>query len=163
MKRSNGRFLTTHMGGLSRPDDLTAMLTAKDAGQPYDKDALAKRVKGAVAEVVKLQIDNGIDIVNDGELSKFSWAAYFADRLDGLDRKPGQARAPITARESLVFPGWFKVAGAGGFSGVQRLAAFQRGEQPVLNAVGARRAYAVGPLKFIGQKDVQEEIGRAHV
>ena len=117
MKRSNGRFLTTHMGGLSRPADLTTMLTAKDAGQPYDADALAKRVTGAVAEVVKLQAENGIDIVNDGELSKFSWAAYFADRLDGLERKPGQARAPITAREALVFPDWFKIAGAGGFSG----------------------------------------------
>jgi 5-methyltetrahydropteroyltriglutamate--homocysteine methyltransferase len=113
MKRSSSRFLTSHMGGLPRSPDLTAMLTAKDAGQPYDKDALAERVKGAVSEVVRLQVENGIDIVNDGELSKFSWAAYFADRLDGLERKPGQARAPITAREQLVFPEWFKVAGPG--------------------------------------------------
>jgi len=158
VKRSNGRFLTTHMGGLSRPGDLSAMLTAKDAGRPYDRDALAKRVTSAVAEVVKLQVDNGIDIINDGELSKFSWAAYFAGRLAGLERKPGQARAPITAREALVFPGWFKVAGAGGFSGVQRLAAYQRGETPVVTAVGARRAYAVGPLKYVGQKEVQDDI-----
>ena len=149
MKRSNGRFLTTHMGGLSRPDDLGAMLTARDAGQPYDKDALAKRVKSAVAEVVKLQVDNGIDIVNDGELSKFSWAAYFSDRLDGIERKPGTPRIPITARDMRVFPDWFAVAGSGGFSGVQRLAAYMRGETPVA-AIGARRAYVVGPLKYRG-------------
>src|SRR3954449_6014130 len=72
MKRSTNRFLTTHMGSLARPDGLSAMLTAKDAGEPYDADALAKRVASAVAEVVKQQADNGIDIVNDGEFSKFS-------------------------------------------------------------------------------------------
>src|SRR5215213_9588618 len=69
MKRSTTRFLTTHMGSLARPDDLSAMLTAKDAGEPYDADALAKRVTSAVAEVVKQQAANGIDIVNDGEFS----------------------------------------------------------------------------------------------
>src|SRR6476661_6070779 len=63
MKRSTSRFLTTHMGSLARPDDLSAMLTAKDAGEPYDAGALSRRVTEAVAEVVKQQADNGIDIV----------------------------------------------------------------------------------------------------
>jgi 5-methyltetrahydropteroyltriglutamate--homocysteine methyltransferase len=157
MKRSNGRFLTTHMGGLPRPDDLGAMLTARDAGEPYDKDALSKRVKSAVADVVKLQVENGIDIVNDGELSKFSWAAYFSDRLDGIERKAGTPRNPITARDMRLFPDWFGIAGSQGFSGVQRLAAYLRGETPVA-AIGSRRAHVVGPLRYKGAADTQVDI-----
>jgi 5-methyltetrahydropteroyltriglutamate--homocysteine methyltransferase len=145
------------MGGLPRPDDLAAMLTARDAGEPYDKDALARRVKSAVAEVVKLQAENGIDIVNDGELSKFSWAAYFSDRLDGIERKAGSPRAPITARDIRVFPDWFDIAGPMGFSGVQRLAAYRRGETPV-QALGSRRAHVVGPLSYRGAADTQTDI-----
>jgi 5-methyltetrahydropteroyltriglutamate--homocysteine methyltransferase len=157
MKRSNGRFLTTHMGGLPRPDDLGAMLTTRDAGESYDKDALANRVKSAVADVVKLQVENGIDIVNDGELSKFSWAAYFSDRLDGIERKAGTPRNPITARDMRLFPDWFGIAGSQGFSGVQRLAAYLRGETPV-TAIGSRRAHVVGPLRYKGAVDTQIDI-----
>src|SRR2546423_15561796 len=100
MKRSNDRFLTTHMGSLARPDDLAAMLTAKDAGQPYDAGALAARVKSAVADVVREQAANGIDICNDGEFSKFSWGAYFGDRMAGIERKAIVPNVvPISARD----------------------------------------------------------------
>jgi 5-methyltetrahydropteroyltriglutamate--homocysteine methyltransferase len=157
VKRSEGRFLTTHMGGLPRPADLSKMLTAKDAGEPYDKAALAERIKEAVAEVVKLQAENGIDIVNDGELSKFSWAAYFSDRLDGIERKPGSPRAPITARDMRVFQDWFDVTGSTGFSGVHRLAAYMRGDSPP-TALGARRAHVVAPIKYRGLEDTLTDI-----
>ncbi len=157
MKTSTDRFLTTHMGSLARPDDLMAMLTAKDAGQPYDADALKGRIKTAVAEVVREQADNGIDIVNDGEFSKFSWAAYFADRLGGIERRSGAANRAITDREARVFPEWFRITGAVGYSGVLRLAAAMRGESAPA-AVGARRAFVVGPLKYIGQQQVNEDI-----
>jgi len=157
VKRSNGRFLTTHMGGLPRPADLSAMLVARDAGEAYDKAALASRVKSTVAEVVKLQVDNGIDIVNDGELSKFSWAAYFSDRLEGIERKPGTPRNPITARDMRLFKDWFDVTGGVGFSGVQRLAAMQRGEN-IVPATGSRRAHVVGPLRYRGQAETQTDI-----
>jgi 5-methyltetrahydropteroyltriglutamate--homocysteine methyltransferase len=57
---------------------------AKEEGVPVDPQALALRVRAAVAEVVKKQADAGIDLINDGEMSKPSYATYIKDRLDGF-------------------------------------------------------------------------------
>ena len=50
MQRSLDRILTTHVGSLPRPDDLYAMIAAKQEGGKIDEVALAARVKSAVAE-----------------------------------------------------------------------------------------------------------------
>jgi len=84
MRRSTERFLTTHTGSLPRPDDLVHMMYAKEEGVPVEPAALAARVRGAVAEVVAKQVDAGIDLVNDGEMSKPSYATYVKDRLAGF-------------------------------------------------------------------------------
>ena len=84
MNRSTERFLTTHTGSLPRPDDLIRMMYAKEEGVPVDKAALAARIRSAVAEVVKKQADAGVDLINDGELSKPSYATYIKDRLGGF-------------------------------------------------------------------------------
>jgi len=84
MLRSTDRFLTTHTGSLPRPDDLIRMMYAKEEGVPVEPAALAARVSSAVAEVVQKQTAAGIDIVNDGELSKPSYATYVKDRLAGF-------------------------------------------------------------------------------
>ncbi|MSQ73650.1 MAG: epoxyalkane--coenzyme M transferase [Betaproteobacteria bacterium] len=84
MKRSSERFLTTHAGSLPRPDDLIRMMYAKEEGVPIDRAALAARIAAAVGEVVRKQAAAGVDIVNDGELSKPSYATYVKDRLNGF-------------------------------------------------------------------------------
>src|SRR4249919_1957068 len=84
MPRSTERFLTTHTGSLPRPADLIRMMYAKEEGVPVDRAALVARVQDAVTEVVKKQADAGIDIVNDGEMSKPSYATYVKDRLAGF-------------------------------------------------------------------------------
>ncbi len=84
MKRSTDRFLTTHTGSLPRPDDLIRMMFAKEEGVPVDAGKLAARIKSAVAEVVTKQVEAGIDLVNDGEMSKPSYATYIKDRLGGF-------------------------------------------------------------------------------
>jgi 5-methyltetrahydropteroyltriglutamate--homocysteine methyltransferase len=84
MHRSRDRFLTTHTGSLPRPEDLIRMMYAKEEGVPVDPEALAARVKAAVSELVKKQADSGIDLINDGEMSKPSYATYIKDRLDGF-------------------------------------------------------------------------------
>jgi 5-methyltetrahydropteroyltriglutamate--homocysteine methyltransferase len=84
MKRSTERFLTTHTGSLPRPDDLIRMMYAKEEGVPVDRAALDARVRAAVAEVVTKQTEAGIDLVNDGEMSKPSYATYIKDRLNGF-------------------------------------------------------------------------------
>src|SRR6266849_7196079 len=84
MHRSTERFLTTHTGSLPRPQDLVRIMYAKEEGVPVDGAALAARVRAAVTDVVRKQTDIGIDIVNDGEMSKPSYATYIKDRLDGF-------------------------------------------------------------------------------
>jgi len=84
MQRSIDRFLTTHTGSLPRPDDLVRMIYAKEEGVPVEREALAARIRAAVAEVVRKQADAGIDLVNDGEMSKPSYATYIKDRLAGF-------------------------------------------------------------------------------
>ena len=84
MLRSTDRFLTTHTGSLPRPDDLVAMMFAKEEGVPVDAAALDARVKSAIDETVQREVKAGIDIVNDGEMSKPSYATYVKDRLSGF-------------------------------------------------------------------------------
>ena len=84
MIRSTERILTTHVGSLPRPDDLIRTMFAKEEGIPIDNVALAKRISSAVAETVRKQIDAGVDIVSDGEVSKPSYATYVKDRLAGF-------------------------------------------------------------------------------
>ena len=84
MIRSTDRFLTTHTGSLPRPDDLVRMMYAKEEGVPVEPAALAARIRAAVVEVVGKQVAAGVDLVNDGELSKPSYATYVKDRLDGF-------------------------------------------------------------------------------
>jgi 5-methyltetrahydropteroyltriglutamate--homocysteine methyltransferase len=84
MKRSTDRFLTTHTGSLPRPEDLIRMMYAKEEGVPVDAAALSQRVAAAVDEVVRKQAAAGVDVINDGEMSKPSYATYIKDRLRGF-------------------------------------------------------------------------------
>jgi 5-methyltetrahydropteroyltriglutamate--homocysteine methyltransferase len=84
MQRSTDRFLTTHTGSLPRPDDLVRMMYAKEEGVPVDGPALAARIRAAVEDIVAKQREAGVDIVNDGEMSKPSYATYIKDRLNGF-------------------------------------------------------------------------------
>jgi 5-methyltetrahydropteroyltriglutamate--homocysteine methyltransferase len=100
MKRSTERFLTTHTGSLPRPDDLVRAMFAKEEGVPVDPAALKARIRSAVAAVVEKQIEAGIDIVNDGEMSKPSYATYIKDRLHGFG---GESR-PLIYQDLVGFP-----------------------------------------------------------
>ena len=84
MQRSTERFLTTHTGSLPRPDDLVRAMFAREEGVPVDPEALSQRIASAVAEVVQKQVAAGVDIVDDGEMSKPSYATYIKDRLAGF-------------------------------------------------------------------------------
>jgi len=84
MQRSTDRFLTTHTGSLPRPAALVRAMYAKEEGVPVDAGALDALVASAVADVVRRQAQAGIDIVDDGEMSKPSYATYIKDRLSGF-------------------------------------------------------------------------------
>ena len=93
MKTSTERILTTHVGSLPRPDNLIALLRKKDQGDPYDQLAFDQCVLAAVDEVVARQVAAKIDLVNDGEMSKISYATYLKDRLNGFNGTAQENRA----------------------------------------------------------------------
>jgi len=84
MKRSTRRILTTHTGSLPRPQDLLAIMTAKEAGEPYDRDVLDASVRSAVSAIVGRQAEAGVDVINDGEMSKPGYSNYIKDRMTGF-------------------------------------------------------------------------------
>ncbi|MEI9889866.1 MAG: cobalamin-independent methionine synthase II family protein [Caulobacteraceae bacterium] len=84
MSYGQGRFLTTHIGSLPRPEDLMELMFAREDGLPLVTAAIDARVKTAVQEVVDKQVAAGVAIVNDGEMSKPSYATYIKDRLNGF-------------------------------------------------------------------------------
>jgi 5-methyltetrahydropteroyltriglutamate--homocysteine methyltransferase len=84
MQRSTDFFLTSHVGSLPREKDLMHMMWAKEDGVPVDAKAMSESVHQAVIDIVKKQKAAGISIVNDGEVSKPSYATYIKDRLNGF-------------------------------------------------------------------------------
>src|SRR5262245_13339092 len=99
MKRSVERFLTTHTGSLPRPDDLVRTMFAREEGVPVDRAALAARIRAGVADIVRRQTELGLDVVNDGELSKPSYATYVKDRLHGF----GGESLPLSYQDLAEF------------------------------------------------------------
>ncbi len=95
------RILTTHTGSLPRPDDLIRMMWALADGIPVDARVLEERVAAAVGQAVERQLAAGIGIVNDGEMSKPSYATYVKDRLSGFD---GESIANYHFADLVDFP-----------------------------------------------------------
>src|SRR6478736_8606464 len=84
MSYGEGRFLTTHVGSLPRPAELIELMFAKEDGLPLVPEAVDARVEEAVQYVVARQVAARVDVVNDGEMSKPSYATYIKDRLNGF-------------------------------------------------------------------------------
>jgi 5-methyltetrahydropteroyltriglutamate--homocysteine methyltransferase len=104
VKCSTNRILTTHVGSLPRPADLLEMNDAKASGRPVDQMAWTARVKTAIVEVVRLQRESGVDIVNDGELSKSSWSSYINERLSGFTESVSQGQSALArGRDKKAF------------------------------------------------------------
>lgn len=81
---THNRFLTTHIGSLPRQEELMQIMFAREDGIPLDQAALERAVTRAVNDVVDRQLAAGIDIINDGEMSKPSYATYVKDRFNGF-------------------------------------------------------------------------------
>ena len=100
MHANYDRILTTHVGSLPRPKDLLALLVARERGETYERAGFDEAVREAVMDVVARQVETGIDVVNDGEMSKISYSTYLKDRVDGFGDRAGRGPA---ARDLLDF------------------------------------------------------------
>jgi 5-methyltetrahydropteroyltriglutamate--homocysteine methyltransferase len=108
--RSTKAILTTHVGSLPRPADLRTLLVARENGEPIDETRCRELVTAAVREVVERQVRTGIDIVSDGEMSKFAYSLYAKERLNGLSGTAGPRRRSRDVEDFPTFarraPGW---------------------------------------------------------
>jgi 5-methyltetrahydropteroyltriglutamate--homocysteine methyltransferase len=102
------RILATHTGSLIRPPELLKFLAARDAGESYDEAAYADTLLAAVKEIVRKQVEAGIDVVDDGEMGKTSWITYLYERVSGLEARlvtlAGASMLP-PSRDRQEFPG----------------------------------------------------------
>jgi 5-methyltetrahydropteroyltriglutamate--homocysteine methyltransferase len=136
MKTSQDRILTTHVGSLPRPPELRQMLVRKDQGEAYDKDTLDRLARQAVVDIVRRQVAVGVDIVNDGEMSKPGYSTYIADRLSGFTgHEPAKPR--LDTRDHPNF-----------------LAALER----MTGSNVARRAVCVGPIAWRDREPLAQDL-----
>jgi len=143
MKRSTERILTTHVGSLARPASLLDVMKEKENDRPYDPATFDKEVTAAVAERVREQVECGIDIVTDGEMSKSSFLGYVKDRLGGFEVDMGPSKmAPTWQAEVDMFPEYYAEY-------------FNKYKSTV---VQLRRIIAKGPISYVGQQLLQTDI-----
>ena len=164
MLNSSERIITTHAGSLPRPEGLTPLISARARGADYDKATLDRMLLEGVDEVVRLQIENGIDSVNDGELSKTNFTNYVRERLSGFESRPlkaGETVAAmnISARDFVDFPEYFQTHDFFG----RPLPANQPLPEGVIGSGGVQAGqvnytFCVEPLRYTGHDYVQEDI-----
>ncbi len=150
MKSSTDRILTTHTGSLPRPGDLVAMLNAKELGEPYDRTAFATRVKRAIDKIVRQQVQTGIDIVGDGEHSKFNWMAYARARLEGLTEIDSPVRFRGATRDSIEF--------AGAYEDLKIMHSARSGALVAKRTARPRALVCGGPIRYVGQDELSADI-----
>jgi len=104
MKRSEGRILTTHVGSLIRPKELRDLAVAAHSA-PENKPHYEDFLRQSVDDVVKMQAKVGIDIVDDGEYGKSSWANYIVERITGFELRRDELRPVLwLGRDLERFP-----------------------------------------------------------
>lgn len=111
------RILTTHVGSLPRSKAVTDLVFEHENGKITDWDTFNQVIGDAVADVVRRQVNAGIDLVSDGEMSKISYATYIKDRITGFEGD--SPRSPPSDLEE--FPGFLKrQASSGGTPSYKR-------------------------------------------
>jgi 5-methyltetrahydropteroyltriglutamate--homocysteine methyltransferase len=142
------RIRTTHVGSLIRPSPLLQFIRPKQSGQPYDEQAYANCLRSSVAEVVRRQVDAGIDVVSDGEFGKsISWSQYALERLSGFERRParpGEHGFNRGADRTRFADFYEELDAADG--------------PPATVGASAGIAACIGPISYTGQAEVGRDI-----
>src|SRR5438477_1939870 len=141
MQRSTDRILTTHAGRLSDRSELAEL---RRATQENADPISATRLNQRMVDIVRRQIDAGLDIISDGELGKFGGFAYYRRRLSGLASRKPQPGEPLVmsqrTNERLAFKEFYD-------------------DLQLLRDVGeSERMVCTGPLSYIGRAEVQRDI-----
>jgi len=140
MKRSDKRILTTHVGSIIRPQELIEKASASTKSAA-DLKAYEAYLLKATADVVKRQAEAGIDVVNDGEYGKSSWANYALTRMTGFTTRPDQKVMPYWLGRDRV-----------------RFAEFMAKEFPRAIS-GSPLDVCIGEIKYVGAESLQMSLG----
>jgi 5-methyltetrahydropteroyltriglutamate--homocysteine methyltransferase len=149
MKRSTDRIRTTHTGSLPRPPEILETLRAQAEGRPFDRPAHEAALRQQVFEIVRRQVEAGIDVVSDGECSKPSFRVYLVERLDGFEARIPAGGVPVPGpvdphgRDAGMFPDYYQ--------GV-------REHSPFAHAVRVAPRVCVGPIRYIGQESLRRDL-----
>jgi 5-methyltetrahydropteroyltriglutamate--homocysteine methyltransferase len=152
LKRSTDRILTTHVGSLARPPELSAMIRGRETGQPHDEADLESRIDEAVRDVVRRQAEAGIDIIDDGEQGKLSFNGYVNSRLEGFELRPSTEAwgGPWAGtREAAAFPEFY----------ARNLPQMPAGGGTAGSGMGGT-VTCVGPVKYKGHAAVKADLER---
>jgi 5-methyltetrahydropteroyltriglutamate--homocysteine methyltransferase len=141
MQRSTERILTTHAGSLPRPASLLPLVLAQEQGEIVEAAQLEAEVRSAVQETVRKQLDAGVDILNDGEVSKPSYATYVKDRLTGFGGEGSIQEVAAAVIDLTEFPDF-----------AEQMAA------TMASAAEIRFTSCDGPVSYVGQSAVQADI-----
>jgi 5-methyltetrahydropteroyltriglutamate--homocysteine methyltransferase len=150
MKRSTSRILTTHAGSLPRPEALLELNRRRAAGEASEEQ-LTAMLREAIEEVVRRQVECGVDVVNEGEYGKAmvnavdygAWLVYAYDRISGWEQVD-EPVVPLTLRDTDDFPGFYEEMwaemGRGG------------GAQKIMTRL------FTGPPAYVGRQTVQRDL-----
>jgi len=142
------RILTTHVGSLIRPPELLELLRARQTGRSFNQEAYEHCLRTSVREVVRRQVEAGIDLPSDGEFGKnISWSQYALERLSGFERRPvPREQNPFNrgADRARFAEFYAELDAAGG--------------PPATAGAGASLAVCVGPIAYTGQSEVRRDI-----
>jgi len=143
VQQNTDRIQTTHAGSLPRPKDLLDLMKAKFSGKAFDQAALDTCTTNAVAQMVRKQVETGIDVVADGEMSKPGFFSYVKERLAGFQERPDR-KHKLFAAEMAAFPEYYA----------------QYFNQAMLGGTVAPIVPLVcnGPVTYTGQAAIQRDI-----
>jgi 5-methyltetrahydropteroyltriglutamate--homocysteine methyltransferase len=153
MQGTEQRILTTHAGSLPRPDDMLVLLRDKAQGREVDEQEFEAVASRATRQIVSQQTEHGIDVVDDGEVSKTSFVGYITERLGGLELVPGAAsRGSFSgSRDERMFPGYYA------WERQQQDLLRQSRDTPSVANLGGRWT-CTGPITYTGHAQVQRDI-----
>ena len=139
MRTGMDRILTTHVGSLPRTDAVVALLEQRESGAAIDAANFNQVMGKAIADIVRRQVDIGIDIVSDGETSKISYATYVKDRLTGFSEE-GSTELSRPHLDMQPFPD------------LQRKMALLTGKRKF------KRVACIGPVRYRGREALQDDL-----
>ena len=143
MQGNDKRILTTHVGSLPRTVAVLDAMKARLSGAAYDEKSYQGEITKGVKEIITQQVDLGIDVVADGEMSKPGFFTYIEERLEGFEGRPNE-KYNLFAAEIAAFPEYYEDYFARAMLGG--------------TIVPMYPSYCIGPIKYRGHDALQKDI-----